>query len=204
MTRQTRLKLRKGFVNAPLTYRVLAVTQLNDKDKKLVTKTLVKVKTEADAKKLVGVGSKWGYKPLAYQTDRVGVITYKGIEVAVMYKRITLILEPLPEDPAPEGVLENPEDVWTRFDLFGVSVRQQHKLIRGEVESQEFEHGLLKIELAAKERIIAGMTQQVKGYQTILKKKVLEVIKDQELNRFVRATIVEHQNELAKATKKRK
>lgn len=204
MTRQTRLKIRRGFVKAPLAYKILAVDQLSAKDKKLVSKVLIKVKTDSDAKKLVGPGSKWGYKPLAYQTDRVAMITYKGIEVAQMFKRVTLTLMPLPQDPAPEGTLENPEDVWIRYDLFGVSVRKQHKIVRDEVESQEHESDLLRMELDAKDKIIAGLEQQVKGQQTVIKKKIMEVIKDVEVNRFVRATITEHQTELEKLARKRK
>jgi hypothetical protein len=202
--KQTRLKIRRGFVKVPLTYRILAVDQLSDKDKRFVTKTLVKVKTDADAKKLVGIGSKWGYKPLAYKTDRVAEITYKGIVVSLMYKRVTLMLQPLPEDPIPEGTLENPDDVWQRHDLFGVSVRQQHKIVRTEVESQENEAKLLQIELDAKDKIIAGLQKQVKSQQTIIAKKLQESIQDTELSRYVRATVLEHENELAKAAKRRK
>lgn len=203
-SKQTRLKIRRGFVKVPLTYRVLAVDRLSDKDKRLVTKVLIKVKTDADAKKLVGVGSRWGYKPLAYQTDRVGVISYKGIEVAIMFKRVTLIIEPLPEDPIPEGTLENAEDVWQRHDLFGVSVRQQHKIVRTEVESQESESKLLQLELEAKDKIIAGLQKQIKGQQTIIAKNIKASLADVEVSRFVRAAIIEHENELAIKAKRRK
>ena len=195
-TKQTRLKIRRGFVKVPLTYSVLAINRLSPVDKKVVSKILVKVKTEGDAKKLVGIGSKWGYKPLAYNTDRVGVITYKGIEVAIMYKRVTLMLMPMPEDPVPEGTLENPEDVWIRFDLFGVSVRQQHQIVRTEVESQEHEFEMMQIELLARDKIIIGLQKQVKGQQTALAKNIKEVLKDPESNRLVRATIASHQKDL--------
>lgn len=206
-TKQTRLKIRRGFVKVPLTYRVLAVDRLSDKDKAYVTKVLVKVKTDADARKLVGIGSKWGYKPLAYNTDRVASITYNGIEVAIMFKRITLILEPLPEDPIPEGTLENAEDVWKKFDLFGVSAREQHKILRTEVESQENEAKLLQVELDAKDKIIAGLQKQVKSQQTLLAKKLKdEIVNDADpyVARYIRATIVQHQDELTKAIKRRK
>jgi hypothetical protein len=203
-TKQTRLKLRRGFVKVPLTYRILAVDQLSEADKKLVAKTLVKIKTEVDAKKLVGIGSKWGYEQLAYKTDRVGVIKYKGIEVSLMYKRVTLVLQPLPEDPVPEGTLPDSEDVWIRHDLFGMSVRQQHQYVRTEIESAEKESGLLQIESDAKDKIIASLQKQIKSQQTIIAKKINESIKDEEIGRYVRSTILQHQNDLVKAATKRR
>ena len=170
MTKQTKLKLRKGFHKAPPTYRVLAVNQLSKEDLKIVTKTMIKINTEAQAKALVGIGSKWGYKPFQI-TDRVGVITYKGIEVALMFKRFTTMVEPMPDDPVPEGYLENPEDVWIRYDLFGLSPRQQSKIIRTEVESQEKEANMLQIELDAKDIIIKNLETSMKSLQTQLKEK---------------------------------
>ena len=39
-SRQTRLKMRKGFVGAPLTYKILMVRQFTDEDTKIITKKI--------------------------------------------------------------------------------------------------------------------------------------------------------------------
>lgn len=214
MTRQTKLKLRRGFVKAPLSYSILAVDQVSKADLKVIIKTIVKVKTDQDAQKLVGIGSKWGYKPLAYQTDRVGVITYKGIEVALMYRRVTLTVLPLPEDPAPEGALENPDDVWVRFDLFGKSVRQQHKDIREELATFEDELRVNRMELFARDIVLANKDKHIKSLLTKSFKEALsdkmtyehlkEALKDKKTLELVTTTITNNQKELAAQARKKK
>lgn len=166
-TRQTKIKLRKGFQNAPLVYKVLSVRALNAKDLALVIKVLAKVNTPKQAEKLVGPASKWGFKMLALSDARVGVSTYRGVEVALFFKRMTVDVVPDPIDPVPEGALEHPEDVWVRFDLFGKSARQQLKIIRAETESQEEESNLLRAELVIKEQLIRSNISQIRGLQTI-------------------------------------
>lgn len=181
---------------------MLAINQLSSKDKKVIVKTLVKVTTDVAAKKLLGIGSKWGWKQVI--SDRAGIITYKGNEVSLLFKRNTTVIVPLPSDPVPEGTLENPDDIWIRYDLFGMSARQQMKEVRAEVESQETDVKMLQMELDAKDKIIASLEQQVKGQQTIIKKKIMEVINDQEVNRYIRATIVDNEEELKQLARKRR
>lgn len=201
-SKQTRLKIRRGFIKVPLSYKVLAINQLSSKDKKVIVKTLVKVTTDVQAKQLLGIGSKWGWKQVI--SDRAGIITYKGNEIALMFKRATTVIVPLPADPIPEGTLENPDDIWIRWDLFGMSARQQMKEVRAEVESQETDVKMLQMELDAKDKIIASLEQQVKGQQTIIKKKIMEVINDQEVNRYIRSTIVANEEELKQQARKRR
>ncbi len=200
MTRQTKLKLKRGFVKAPLAYKILAVNQIKEADYKLISKALVKVTNEATAKALTGHGSKWGYK--FYNLAGFGELTYKGIKVAMLYKRVMLTIVPDPEDPVPEGTLEDPDDVWLMVPMFGLSARQQAKLVRKELESQEEESDLLRMEVLGQEHVISNLEIQVKGLQTLVKKNIKEALKDPELNRHVRSTIAQHHNELELAAKK--
>lgn len=152
-SKQTKLKLRKGFHKAPLAYRVLTAKMLSKDDKAIVNKALAALHTPAQVEGLIGKGSKWGYSKMMGPRD-VGVILYKGAEVALLYKRSTEEIRPMPCDPIPEGALENMDDVWVRFDLTGQSIRQQTATVKAQIAEQDKETQLLRVELEAAQRDI--------------------------------------------------
>lgn len=122
---QTKLKMRKGFQAAPLFYYVLMTHQLNEVDKKIVTKGLLHAITPLEAKELVLTQPGWMFRDISLIKDfECGVLMYKGLAVALYYKRQVSKIEPEPYEPVPSGALENPKDVWARLDLFSKSPRQ--------------------------------------------------------------------------------
>lgn len=174
--RQTKLKLRKGFDKAPITYKVLAVNLFTDTDNKIIAKTLMALNTDKQAQAVVTKiewHNPWGfsYAVSLKGPERIGILTYKGVEVALFFKRYTVDVVPAPEDPVPEGALENLEDVWIRFDLFGQSIRQQHKTIRNEIITQERELQLCEVALKIETALVGKMEQQIKSLQTQLNAK---------------------------------
>jgi hypothetical protein len=135
-SRQTKLKLRKGFDYAPLQYRVLAVSMLSDSDKEYVARQLLHVTNDVEAMALLKLESngkfRWGLRwaiTIGF-SSKCAIIAYKGVEVALLYRRVTNLIEPLPEDPKPVGMLESEDDVWVLFLLNGESARHQQMVLR--------------------------------------------------------------------------
>lgn len=150
--RQTKLKLRKGFSNAPITYTVLMTTQLTEPDRKIVTKALVHCTTPNKCRELMAKEPGWMYRDISFVQDhKCGLLLYKGLSVALFYHRQVINIEPMPNDPVPSGVLENDEDVWVRLDLFSLSPRQQHQ------------------ELREQDTLIIALRQQVAALEAMLK-----------------------------------
>ena len=171
-SRQTKLKLKKGFHNAPITYKVLMNHQFNEEDQKIIARGLVKAITPKAAEQLLpapGKPSKWTLQ----QNTSVGIIgtytlcilKYKGLEVAVFWKRQTSEVTPDPSDPVPEGVLESPDDVWARLDLFNKSPRQLVNVVANDLETLQREHVACKIHIEAQARIIEANNKTIASLQ---------------------------------------
>ena len=151
---ETRRKLRHGIGTAPLFYYVLQVHQLKADDQKIITKALATCTNPVECKKLIGKQPNWMYRDISLIKDfECGILLYKGLAVALYYKRQVNKIEPEPMDPVPSGALENLDDVWARLDLFSKSPRQL-------VDT-------LKEELLEKERTILELTQQLKAANTL-------------------------------------
>lgn len=172
-SRQTRLKLRKGFQNAPLTYTVLMVGQFTPEDEKVIAKGLIMATTPTKAKALLPTPekkTKWSLKPLMLAGNYdIHLLLYKGLEVALYFKRQTSVITPDPEDPMPEGHLENSDDVWIRLELFHKSPRQLVGAVRDEIVELNREITRLNTLLEAKNAIIAADEQTRKTLQGQIK-----------------------------------
>lgn len=172
--KQTRFKLKRGLHKVPVRYKVLSVRLLSEEDKKIVAKEVVKLVTPADIKKLVGnpvikhgrlmpsMSSKWTYIPFGYYMPG-GVLKYKGIEVAVFYRRTIEEIPVEAHDPIPEGWLEKEEDIWARFDLTGQSAR----VISGSVRD----------DLVTMERNLAVANAEIKSLTALLELKEKALIR---------------------------
>jgi molecular chaperone GrpE (heat shock protein) len=114
-------RLKTGFADT-VKYKVLEISGLNKIDRLKVAQQIVLIATGKDASELP-VREGWGYKVLDMH-GRVGVLTFRGMEVAVFYKRQTMDIIPEDTDPVPEAVLEDPADAWMRLDLTGSSARR--------------------------------------------------------------------------------
>lgn len=173
-SKQTRLKLRKGFIKAPIEYRVLTTNQLSIDDLRYVLKTLATVRTFDDAKKLIAHNSKnkWGLivSVMGFATT-AAVVKYKGIEVALLYRRLTNIVVPAPEDPVPTGVLENPDDVWVSFLLIGAKDSKLKKLYNEETKEMSRSLAQANAEVSALEQVIKSHEHTIRTLQGRLKIK---------------------------------
>lgn len=188
-SKQTRLKMRKGFVAAPMQYRKLMVHQFTDEDVKIISKGLIKASTPAKAKELLpcpgNMKSKWMLRAISHVgTFDVQILQYKGLEVALFFKRQVSVIEPELEDPAPEGCIENDDDIWARMELFGKSPRQLVGSVAQELADKDAQISALQIQLESKDRVekhykIEELRSEAKTRDTLLddaiaKSKLLE------------------------------
>jgi hypothetical protein len=154
----------------PIKYRVLVCRQLSKADK---TEVVSKVSTiysgpEAFAnsfqqdKKLIGImhHEHWQYE-IKDHLGRIGILKFKGVEVAIYVQRQIAIMEPLPMDPVPEGVIEDPKDAWVRFDLLGAEPKTLAVKMSKVVKQGETLLSLADKELAAKKILIDELQHEV-------------------------------------------
>lgn len=183
--KQTRIKLRKGYHNAPISYRVLMVSQFNKEDQKIIAKGLLLAVTPEKAAQLLPAPS----KPTKWRlvknssvglcgTFDVQILYYKGLEVAVFWKRQTSEVIPDPGDPVPEGILESQDDVWARMDLIHKSARQlvgvvgeDLKLMKSELASKDAQIQALQRIKQADDKTIATLQGKLSALEVKTKKR---------------------------------
>jgi molecular chaperone GrpE (heat shock protein) len=106
-------------------YRVLQVDMLKQADREKAATVISFVQSDSDAYKLAGHDG-FAYKDLDLRR-RVGVITYRGAEVALLFKREILELEPGPADPVPQITIKDPVDAWLQIDLLNADPVEKRK-----------------------------------------------------------------------------
>lgn len=146
--RETKRKLKQGFGVAPIFYYVPRLYQFGQKDKDAIAKGLSLAFNPQDCQVLVAKVPGWSYRDISLVGDfEVGALLYKGLVVAVFFKRQVDKIEPDPTDPIPAGALENLNDVWARLDLYIKSPRQlvgsvAEELMLEKMKSQDLQHQL--------------------------------------------------------------
>jgi hypothetical protein len=178
----------------PIRYRVLLVGQMSAKDKAEVTAKAAAMNSGPEAElasfrqTLPGlfVNENWQYEELD-QRGRAAVLKYKGIEVALYFKRQVGEVEPLPTDPVPEGVLKDPIDAWVRLDLTGQSARQTAGRVGKQKKSVEEALTLAQQELLVKQALIDRLETDVFQLSKEVEKLMLDVarLKSQAKNQDV-------------------
>jgi hypothetical protein len=184
-SKQTRIKMRRGFVAAPLTYKILMVRQFTDEDTKIITKGLIKALTPQKAKDLLPTPSTPRSKWMLRSVSQVGsfdvqILMYKGLEVALFFKRQTSIITPELEDPTPEGCIEDEDDIWVRMELFGKSPRQLVGSVAKELADKDLEISTLKMALESKDRVeehykVQGLRADAKVRDTLLEDALQQI-----------------------------
>jgi molecular chaperone GrpE (heat shock protein) len=104
----------QGGVNPK--YKVLQVDMLKESDREKAAAVSSFVTTGDEAYKLAGQDG-FGYKDLDEHRRRVGVVTYHGVEVSLLFRKLVVEREPGPADPIPERTLTAPADEWLSISL---------------------------------------------------------------------------------------
>jgi len=107
--------------------------------------------TRVEAGKWVHANWQFQYLDLL---GRAAVLKFKGAEVALFFKRQIAEVEPLPSDPIPEGVIEDPADIWMRIDLLGMSAKQVTSKVGKDKRDLEQQLVLANQEIAAKQKLL--------------------------------------------------
>ncbi|SRR6266566_2936259 len=120
-------------VGATPTYKVLQSDLISGAEKERVASIASFVRTGDEAHKLAGHDG-FAYKGLDIR-GRCGVVTYRGKEVALLFKREIMEIEPGPADPVPERTLQEPAEAWIQINLLGVEDHVEHKSIADRLRS---------------------------------------------------------------------
>jgi hypothetical protein len=168
----------------PIRYKVLLIDQLSKEDKLTIAAKVTTIFTGPEA--LAN-----GYKQIApgkfinegWQVEirdnmgHVVVMKYKGVEAALFYKRQTGEVEPLPVDPAPEGVITDPADAWVRLDLLGLSAREAGGRVGKQKKKSDENLLLAEQNLVLKEQLVGLLETEIFNLKKDLEKKNEEIAK---------------------------
>lgn len=96
-------------------YKLLSADLLKQTDREHAAAVASFVATGEEAYKLAGQEG-FRYVDLDLRR-RIGVVEYKGVEIALLFNRQITELEPGPADPVPQRALKNPDNAWLVVDL---------------------------------------------------------------------------------------
>jgi molecular chaperone GrpE (heat shock protein) len=163
---QTKARLR-NMAGTTISYKVLKINQLSKASKLDIATAIASLNTGPQAQELRGKPPGWGYEVLD-TLGRIGVLRYRGVDVCLFFKRecSEVVLEDC--DPVPEGELKDPQDVWTRLDLMGLSARQVNVRIKQHLGATDAMNKLSESELIAKQAIIDQQEKNIKRLEASL------------------------------------
>ena len=157
-------------------YKVLTADMLRQADREKAASVVAFIQSDADAYKLAGHDS-FAYKDLDLRR-RVGVITYKGVEVALMFRREVQELEPGPADPVPEKIITDPKGMWVQVDLLGTDPVEKRKGMGDRLETAIGRVSRLEI-----------LWQDELGKRKVLEDEVRSLQKDKETAKGLRERV---------------
>jgi molecular chaperone GrpE (heat shock protein) len=115
----------KSGIGPDPTYKVLQADLIKGSEKERAAAIASFVMSDQDAHKLAGHEG-FSYKGLDMR-GRCGVILYKGMEVALLFKREVCQITPGPADPVPERALKEPTDAWIQINLLNTDESDRQK-----------------------------------------------------------------------------
>jgi hypothetical protein len=154
------VRFHKNFVYDQLRYTILTITQMSEIDKALVQATLKTINSANEALTLPQIqhldGNPRNNKTANLQlngwactcldstgTGRCYVLSYRGIEVALLFKRQLTEVKLQEGDKQPEGVCQDQEEAWMRLDLFGASAKRANLVLTTTLNQLKEENKLL-------------------------------------------------------------
>jgi hypothetical protein len=129
---------RRGVFQENARYDSLTILEMDKDSLETALKTILKkeittgdrakhfLKKELEAEKNYKYATSWSYCEIDLH-GRVGILKYKGIEIALFIKRQLSPHRISTETPVSERKLNNSDDAWMRLDLSGLSARQSKK-----------------------------------------------------------------------------
>lgn len=167
----TGLKYSKKYYATKLKYQVLTGYQIPKKDlervrafiKPLVNgdeayKAVVEYAKKLDSDVLCG---EWTW---VSPTPRIGILLFRGIEVALFFKRQVSELAPGLGEKPPEGEIKDPDDVWQRLDLLGPSAKKANLVLTQYHTNLEQQNTLLQEQLESANKKLEDVTAKLNKY----------------------------------------
>ena len=102
-------------------YKVLETDLLRATDRERAANIAMLIASDDDARLLSGKEG-FGYKLIDGVNGRAGVVTYRGAEIVLLFKRKVTQLEVGAADPIPQCEIKDPAEVWIRINLLDPKV----------------------------------------------------------------------------------
>lgn len=129
----------KHWKETKIKYKVLSISQLSKAWIQTIKATVKTVITGDAAKDFVyntardlalqGLKSDWAYKVID-NLGHVGVLEYRGIQVALFFKRQVSEIMPVVGEKPPENPITDPDEVWQRLDILGSSAKKANVVLK--------------------------------------------------------------------------
>ena len=121
-------------VYTDLKYTVLTCTLVSEIDRTKIESVLKTIVTGPQAANLPDGVNGWSCLKLdgAHGLGRAFLVSYKGIECALFFKRQLTEIKLQEGDRHPEGVLKDPDNAWQRLDLLGKSAKESNVILFNE------------------------------------------------------------------------
>ena len=184
------VRYHQNYVYDQLRYTVLTLTLMSKVDKDFVESVLKTILTGPDAMLLPQVTYKdgdsnnnktenlipngWACTKIGYNKE-IFLVSYKGVEVAIFYKRQLTEIKLQPGDRFPESVLQDPQEAWQRLDLLGQSAKKanfvlastikhiedENKLLTSRVKTLEELNDKLESDISKKEEVVDRLRKEI-------------------------------------------
>lgn len=155
------VRYHKNYVYDQLRYTVLTVSQMSEQDKHMVQASLKTITTGPEAMVLPDGVNGWACVTLDLR-GRAFLLSYKGIEVALFYKRQLTEIKLEPGDRFPEGVCQDPNEAWQRLDIIGLSAKKANLVITTQHKRIENENKILSSRTSTQQELIDALEKENK------------------------------------------
>jgi len=182
------MKRTKYQKTGTIAYKLLPTDALTKDQKEIIDTKVRSIKTGEDAEKIAGVDS-FGYLK-SFHPGVVGILTWRGVEVALFYKRQVISVESEECDPVPAIKIEDPREAWVRLEFLHTrasSLRQSWYADIEEVYNDRIQH----LEAIERQQTIEA---------DLFNKKIMELEKELE---NVKATAERYRQRLISSGKQR-
>jgi hypothetical protein len=161
-------------------YYTLTVLELDSDSRSHAIKKIAKIYSGIAAKQFVADESKkaeeknkstnWQYSDVDLH-GRIGVLKYKGVEIAQFFKRQLSKHRISHENPVSELRLKDPDDAWLRVDLTGLSTKQNKQSTINLIQQLQHQNETQERSLKVKQALIDELETRLRRY-TKKKRKV--------------------------------
>src|ERR1035437_7525589 len=155
----------------PLKHTVLTCSRISEFDRTQMEAVLKPIITGPQVMNLPNGVNGWNCC-VQDMMGRVLLISYRGIECTLFFKRQLTEIKLQPGDRFPEGVLKDPDDAWQRLDLLGKSAKQsnviltnlhvrleeENKLLQDRVDTLNKLYGVIETKLLNAEELMSHFT----------------------------------------------